>query len=401
MNRRGRAAEHAVARVRYLGLKAMRVERQVLFWLSAALVLVLLIALLRGVILPFVAGIVIAYFMNPAADRLTYWGVPRGVAAALIVAAFACVIVIALIFLVPLVLTQAQQFAVALPDEITRLRALLETWAREQLGTHYPDFEASLDRGSATVAENMTALAGFVAGSLWSQGRALFDFLSLILVTPLVVFYVLIDWHPMLAKIDSWLPRAHAPTIRRLAAEVNDAVSAFIRGQGTVCLVLAIYYALALGAAGLRYGLLVGLATGLMSFVPFVGWALGLITATTIAIVQFWPDAVPILIVIAIFAGAQVLDAGFLSPKIVGSKIGLHPVWLIFSLFVFSYLFGFVGVLVAVPIAAAIGVLVRFALKIYLASPVYSGDVPIAPPANPVLPPATGPVPSLQKTVSP
>ena len=185
------------------GLKAMRVERQVLFWLSAALVLVLLIALLRGIILPFVAGIVIAYFMNPAADRLTQWGVPRGVAAALIVAAFGCLIVIALIFLVPLLLTQAQQFAVALPDEITRLRALVETWAREQLGTHYPDFEAGLDRGSQTIAENMTALAGFVAGSLWSQGRALFDFLSLILVTPLVVFYVLIDWHPMLAKIDS------------------------------------------------------------------------------------------------------------------------------------------------------------------------------------------------------
>ena len=141
------------------------------------------------------------------------------------------------------------------------------------------------------------------------------------------------------------------------------AVSAFIRGQGTVCFVLAVYYALTLTAAGLKYGLLVGLGTGLLSFVPFVGWALGLITATIIAIVQFWPDYLPILIVIGIFVGAQVLDAGFLSPNIVGSKIGLHPVWLIFSLFVFSYLFGFVGVLVAVPIAAAVGVLVRFALK--------------------------------------
>jgi predicted PurR-regulated permease PerM len=382
------------------GLEAMRVERQVLFWLSAALVLVLLIALLRGIILPFVAGIVIAYFLNPAADRLTQWGLPRGVAAALIVVAFGCLIVVALIFLVPLLLTQAQQFAVALPDEISRLRALVESWARQQLGTHYPDFEAGLDRSSQTIADNMASLAGYVAGSLWSQGRALFDFLSLILVTPLVVFYVLIDWHPMLAKIDSWLPRAHAPTIRRLASEVNDAVSAFIRGQGTVCFVLAIYYAMALGATGLRYGLLVGLATGLMSFVPFVGWALGLITATTIAIVQFWPDAVPILIVVAVFIMAQVLDAGFLSPKIVGSKIGLHPVWLIFSLFVFSYLFGFVGVLVAVPIAAAIGVLVRFALRIYLASPVYSGDMPIAPPAS-ALPTGAGPGPALQKPVSP
>ncbi|WP_072371398.1 AI-2E family transporter [Hyphomicrobium sp. NDB2Meth4] len=377
----------------------MRVERQVLFWLSAGLVLILLVALLRGVILPFVAGMVIAYFLNPAADRLARWGLPRGIAATLMVAAFACIIAAAIIFLVPLLLTQAQQFAVALPDEIARLRGLLEVWARERLGTHYPEVAAGLDRSSNTIAENITSLAGFVAGSLWSQGRALFDFLSLLLVTPLVVFYMLIDWHPMLAKVDSWLPRAHAPTIRRLASEVNDAVSAFIRGQGTVCLVLSVYYAVALGLMGLRYGLLVGLATGLMSFVPFVGWALGFITATTIAIVQFWPDAVPILIVVGIFAGAQVLDAGFLSPNIVGSKIGLHPVWLIFSLFVFSYLFGFVGVLVAVPIAAAVGVLVRFALKIYLASPLYSG---IAPPATlTALPTATATSPTLEKPVSP
>jgi predicted PurR-regulated permease PerM len=402
MNRRMRAADVPRQPGRPdgpRGLKSMRVERQVLFWLAAALMLILLVALLRGVILPFVAGIVIAYFLNPAADRLTQWGVPRGIAAAVIVAAFGALITVALIFLVPLLLTQAQQFAVALPDEISRLRALVEAWARDQLGTHYPDFEAGLDRTSQTLTDNMASLAGFVAGSLWSQGRALFDFLSLLLVAPLVVFYVLIDWHPMLAKIDSWLPRAHAPTIRRLAAEVNDAVSAFIRGQGTVCFILAIYYALALGAMGLRYGLLVGLATGLMSFVPFVGWALGLITATIIAVVQFWPEAVPILTVIGIFAGAQVLDAGFLSPNIVGSKIGLHPVWLIFSLFVFSYLFGFVGVLVAVPIAAAIGVLVRFALNIYLASPLYSG-IESATPAT-ALPTAPVSLPPSQNSVSP
>ena len=381
------------------GLEAMRVERQVLFWLSAALLLVLVIGLLRGIILPFVAGIVIAYFLNPAADRLTQWGLPRGVAAALIVAAFGCAIIAAFVFLVPLVITQAQQFAVGLPEELTRLRSLIETWARERLGTHYPEFEAGLDRGSQTIADNWASLAGAVAGSLWSQGRALFDLISLLLVTPLVVFYVLIDWHRMLAKIDSWLPRDHAPTIRRLASDVNDAVSAFIRGQGTVCLVLAIYYAVALGATGLRYGLLVGLATGLMSFVPFVGWALGLITATIIAIVQFWPDAVPILTVVGIFIGAQVLDAGFLSPKIVGSKIGLHPVWLIFALFVFSYMFGFVGVLVAVPIAAATAVLVRFALSVYLASPVYRGGAALVPP-HPVAQVAPPP-PALQKPYSP
>lgn len=383
------------------GGSSMRVERQVIFWLAAAIVLVLLIALLRGVILPFVAGIVIAYFLSPLADRLTQWGLPRGIAATLIVAAFACVLAAAIIFLVPLLVSQAQQFAAALPDEIRRLRALIETWAREQLGVNYPEFEAGMDRSAQALTENMSSFAGYIASSLWSQGRALFDFLSLLLVTPLVVFYVLIDWHPMLAKINSWLPRDHAATIRKLASEVNSAVSAFIRGQGTVCLVLAVYYAVALASTGLRYGLLVGLATGLMSFVPFVGWALGLITATTIAFVQFWPETMPILTVVAIFGFAQVLDAGFLSPKIVGSKIGLHPVWLIFSLFVFSYLFGFVGVLVAVPIAAATGVLVRFALQVYLASPVYSGVDSALPLANTGPEQASAQQGSASKTVSP
>lgn len=357
----------------------MRIGRQLAFWLSAAVLFVLVIGLLRPILLPFVAGIVIAYFWNPAADRLTNWGLPRWLAAVLIVAAFVCVIIIALVFLVPLLLSQAQQLAIALPEELARLRGLVEAWARVRLGSHYPEFQAGLDRASQALADNWASLAGALASSLWSQGLALFNFLSLILVTPLVVFYMMIDWYPMLAKIDSWLPRDHAATIRRLASDINDAVSAFIRGQGTVCLVLAVYYAVCLTAAGLKYGLLVGLGTGLLSFVPFVGWALGFITASIIAVVQFWPEYLPILIVVGIFIGAQVLDAGFLSPNIVGSKIGLHPVWLIFSLFVFSYLFGFVGVLVAVPIAAAVGVLVRFALKVYLGSGVYQGEDAAAP----------------------
>jgi predicted PurR-regulated permease PerM len=204
------------------------------------------------------------------------------------------------------------------------------------------------------------------------------------LVTPLVVFYLLVDWHPMLHKIDGWLPRGHAASIRTLAADMNDAVAAFVRGQGTVCLILGVFYAFALTAIGLDYGLLIGLATGLLAFIPFVGWALGFITATTVAIIQFWPDLLPIVLVVCIYLAAQAMDAGFLSPTIVGSKIGLHPVWLIFALFVFSYLFGFVGTLVAVPLAAALGVLIRFALDVYLNSQVYQGPQPAPASADPI-----------------
>ena len=352
----------------------MRVERQVIFWLAALALLLLLIGLLRDILLPFVAGLVIAYFLNPAADWLERIGIPRVWASILIVAVGAVALITVLVLLVPLLATQAQQFALALPGEIDRIRSLFETWARERFGTRFPEIEEGIRRATGAAGENWANLATWAASSLWSRSLAVFNFFSLLLITPLVVFYLLIDWNAMLQKLDGWLPRAHAPAIRLLAADVNDAVSAFIRGQGLVCVILGIFYALALTATGLRYGLLIGLATGALSFVPFVGWALGLITSTGLAVVQFWPETTQILMVIGVFLAGQALDAGFLSPKIVGSKIGLHPVWLIFALFVFSYLFGFVGVLVAVPVAAATGVFVRFALALYLKSPVYHGE---------------------------
>lgn len=352
----------------------MRAERQVLFWMGAALLLVVMIGLLKEILLPFVAGMVVAYFLNPLAGALERLGLSRMLASLLILLAAILAFAAFLIFVVPLLAAQAQQLAVALPGEMERLKGILDTYAREQLGPRYPAFEVELTQALEGLSQNWAAIASWIALSLWDQSRTLVNFISLILVTPLVVFYMLLDWDPMLAKINGWLPRAHAPAIRQLASDINEAVSAFIRGQGTVCMILGVFYAAGLTAAGLKYGLLIGIATGVLTFIPFVGWALGIITATMLAVIQFWPDAVPVAMVAGVFLAGQAFDAGFLSPNIVGSKIGLHPVWLIFALFVFSYLFGFVGVLVAVPVAAAIGVLVRFALKVYLASPYYSGE---------------------------
>lgn len=350
-----------------------RVERQVFFWLAAAVLLALMVALLKDVLLPFVAGVVLAYFLSPIVDKLAALGVNRVAASGLIVVAGALLVITLLVLILPLLFAQAQQFAVALPGEIERLRGAIEVWARERFGPNFADFDIGLKRATDSIATNWASLAGWAASSLWDRSLAVFNFLSLLLVTPLVVFYLLVDWQAMVRKIDSWLPREHAPTLRVLASDINDAIAAFIRGQGTVCLILALFYATGLTAIGLDYGLLIGLATGILAFVPFVGWMLGLLTAMALAFVQFWPDYWPILGVLAVFLGGQAFDAGFLSPNIVGSKIGLHPVWLIFALFVFAYLFGFVGMLLAVPVAAAIGVLVRFGLNAYLKSSVYRG----------------------------
>jgi predicted PurR-regulated permease PerM len=357
----------------------MRLEKQVAFWLAALLFALLAIGLLRDILLPFIVAIILAYALNPIVDWLVSRGLSRTTASAIILSLGLALIVLLLVNLAPILLNQAQKLAIALPDQIQQLRTVVESAARERLGARFPAFAEGLDGAMKGLTENWATVAGAAAKSLWDQSRSIFNFVSLLLVTPLVAFYILVDWHPMLAKIDGWLPRDQAATIRDLANQINEAIAAFIRGQGTVCVILALFYATALSVVGLEYGLLVGLATGILSFVPFVGWALGLLTAMGLAVVQFWPDLYKIGLVGGVFLLGQGLDAALLSPTIVGSKIGLHPVWLLFALFVFSFLFGFVGVLVAVPVAAAIAVLVRFALKLYLESEVYRGTGPAAP----------------------
>lgn len=356
----------------------MRTGKQLWFWLGALVCVVAVIALLKEILLPFVAAMVIAYFLNPAADRLQALGLPRIWAVVIIVGAASLLLAVALVLLVPLVVEQVRQLVAAAPGEMDRLKATVENLARSWLGPNFASFKTALDRGLAELWQNWAGAAGAVVSSVWSRWLALVNFVSLLLITPIVVFYMLLDWHPMLKRIDDALPRDHAPTIRRLAGEINDAVAAFIRGQGTICLVLGVYYAAGLSWAGVDYGLLIGLATGLLAFIPVVGWVLGLISAATLALVQSWPDFAPLLKAVGVLSGGLALDAAFLSPRFVGQKIGLHPVWLIFALFVFSYLFGLVGTLVAVPLAAAIGVLVRFAVQVYLDSSVYKGHADAA-----------------------
>jgi len=208
-------------------------------------------------------------------------------------------------------------------------------------------------------------------GGLWSGGLALVNLLSLVFITPVVTFYLLRDWDRVLAQVDSWLPLEHKDEIRALAREVDRTLAGFARGQASLCLAMAAYYALLLTLAGLDFGLIVGLASGLVSFIPFVGFLAGFAAAVGIAVAQFsaWES---IAIVAGIYLVGQFLEGNVLGPRLVGGRVGLHPVWMIFALFAGGALFGFVGVLIAVPVAAALGVLSRFGLRRYLASPLYT-----------------------------
>jgi predicted PurR-regulated permease PerM len=326
-----------------------------------------------GILLPFIAGMVLAYFLDPAADALERRGLPRIAATSLILLSSLLVFVLLIVLVVPLLSSQVTKFAANLPDYIRALSAFLDTslpaWMKERLA------RAGVGNGQsmADLAASAAGWAASILGSLLSGGLALVNALSLLVVTPVVAFYMLNDWDRMVATVDSLLPREHAPTIRALAREIDDVLAGFIRGQGTLCLVLGAFYAVALIAAGLDFGLLIGLMTGFLSFIPFVGAIIGGLMSIGMAVVQFWPQFGHILIIAAIFAVGQFLEGNVLQPRLVGGSVGLHPVWLMFALFAFGYLFGFVGVLLAVPMAAAVGVLTRFAIRQYTGSRLYLG----------------------------
>jgi predicted PurR-regulated permease PerM len=357
----------------------MHFERHALFWVATALLFAYIVQLIAPALLPFAIGLTLAYFLSPIVDAMAGIGVPRWVSAVLLLAASIFVIILALVFVVPILFQQAAGLLEAAPKEVDRLKVLIETTARDHLGPRYPEAEATVRSALDSFTGAFPTLLGGIAQSVWNQGSAAFNFFAVVLVTPLVFFYALLDWPNIVAKIDSWLPRDEANEIRGLATDIDSRISAFIRGQGVVCIVLALYYAIGLSLAGLNYGLLVGVATGLAAFIPVFGWSIGAIVALLLAIVQYWPELTPIVIVIGVLLGGQALESAVLSPYVIGSEVGLHPVWVIFALLTFSYLFGFLGLLVAVPVSAAIGVLVRFALRKYLASSVYRGEIEAVP----------------------
>jgi predicted PurR-regulated permease PerM len=351
----------------------MTLRRQVQFWLLSLVAFILFMMLFSAVLLPFVAGMALAYLLDPVADWFERRGFSRLAATLMILLLFVVVLVIVLVLLVPVLGNQLLGFVDKLPGLVRSLQDLLTQHLGDRItkfsGLRVEDLQSSL----GDIMGKAATWIGGVLKSVWSGGQALMSILSLFVVTPVVAFYMLLDWDHMVERIDSWLPRHHVETIRELAREMDGAVAGFVRGQVSVCLLLGLFYAVSLVMLGLNFGLLIGIGAGLVSFIPFVGAALGFIASMSVALVQFWPDWHWIAAVAAVFAVGQFLEGNILQPKLVGESVGLHPVWLMFALFAFGYLFGFVGMLVAVPAAAMVGVLARFALRQYLASALYKG----------------------------
>lgn len=350
----------------------MTLQKQFLFWCLALALTVLALFVLRDILLPFIAGLTLAYFLDPLADKLEP-SLGRLGATVAIMGLFICVLIVVLILVIPLIGHQLALFLENMPGYVGQLQTLMATKGApllERLGgaNISRDIESSLGN---LVSEGAGWVTGFLK-SLWSGGQAIVSVFALLIVTPVVAFYLLVDWDHMVARVDACVPLRHRETVRDLASQMDRAIAGFIRGQAAVCLILGVFYAIGLTLIGLNFGVLIGLTAGFLSFIPYVGSTVGLVVSVGVALIQFWPEWTWIVATLGIFFLGQFLEGNILSPKLVGASIGLHPVWLMFALFAFGSLFGFAGLLLAVPLAASVAVLVRFGLKQYLASPLYS-----------------------------
>jgi len=327
--------------------------------------------LFSPILTPFVLAAFIAYFLDPPASRLERLGVPRGVASLLLVVALALGAFLCLLLLYPLLIAQVTALVQRLPGYVVGIGSAVREVLLALSERFGPDFmdsrlqEMAVGQAGAIISFLGTALARLIGG-----GVALFNVFMLVAVTPIVAFYLLRDWPRMLVRMDAWLPRRSAATLRQLARDMDRVLSAWLRGQLICCAILAVFYAVGLSAVGLELGLTVGLMAGVLSFIPYVGSITGLVTALLLALAQYgtWNG---VLMVLAIFITGQVVEGYIIYPRLLGDRVELHAVWVIFALFAGGVAFGFLGVLLAVPLAAAIGVIARFWLRRYLESPLY------------------------------
>lgn len=356
----------------------MSTAQQIRFWLIASAIFIGIVWVLSPMLLPFVAGMAIAYFLNPVVTWLRGAKMPRWSASALVLLAFILAVVVVILLLVPLLKSQIMALSQAIPGYAEKVQTQFIPWVENLMAGLSPEDMERLRTAASQYGAEAVNWLGRLLQEILSRGMAIFDILTLLVITPVVAFYLLRDWDKMEANVDRTLPRRYHDTIRAQLHEIDRTLAGFVRGQGLVCIALGLIYAIGLSLVGLNFGATIGITAGILSFIPYVGSGFVLVFGLIFAAMQFG-DGAHLLMVLGVYVVGQILEGYVLTPKLVGDRVGLHPVWVLFALFAGGSLLGFTGVLIAVPVAAVIGVLVRFGLRQYMGSRYYQDH--IQPPA--------------------
>jgi predicted PurR-regulated permease PerM len=348
----------------------LSVSSQLRYYITALVVFAVFIWILGDTLLPLILGGAIAYCLDPLADRLERVGVSRLLATLIITVATILIFIVGALFIIPLLIGQAMALFNAAPEIANNFWIFLTTQFPDLL-----DDNSTIRQSLKSLGETIQSRGGDLINGVVASINSILNILIIIFIVPIVTFYLLLDWNNLISKVDQLVPRDHVTNVRYLGQQIDSTLASFIRGQGTVCTIQGVYYAIALMLAGLNYGIVVGFIAGIVSFIPYVGAVIGGGLAVGLALFQFWGDWIIIGAVALIFLIGQVLEGNFLTPKLVGNSVGLHPVWLILALSVFGGLFGFVGMLLAVPVAAIVGVITKFFLEKYKLGALYRGQV--------------------------
>lgn len=335
-------------------------------WIASVAVAALFVFLTRGVLLPFLAGLAIAYFLDPVADKLEERKVPRGIAAALVITIFFLIIVGVFLAFWPILQSQLAAVSQTLPQTLASFRPWLNETLASLMENYGVNLGSDVDSLLATFSDGLLSQAKAALSGAVQGGLAVFNLLTLMLISPVVAFYLLRDWDLLVAKVDSWLPTNGGQVVREQMQKIDGVLAGFVRGQLLVSTTMGVLYGIGWSAAGLNFGVVLGVLAGVMSFVPFVGALFAAIVAIAMAIGQWGFDPMQIGLVAAVFFVVQTVESAFLTPRLVGGRVGLHPVWVLFAVFAGGEVMGFVGVLIAVPAAAAAAVLVRYWISTYL-----------------------------------
>jgi predicted PurR-regulated permease PerM len=341
------------------------------FWLLALGGGGVLLWLFTPVLFPFLAGLAIAYFLEPAVTALEKRGVRRWFGASIVLTGFLFVVASIFFLIWPMLNEQVGALITALPDYTAKIREHYLPWVQDWLSRFSPEDVEKFRNAATQSTGDAVGLVGKTVKSIGNLGFALVDAVALSVLTPVTAFYVLRDWKKLINVIDQLIPRSSYTVIREQLSEIDRTLSGFMRGQALVCLILGLYYSVSLSLTGLQYGATVGIIAGILTIIPYVGTTFGWVASIILASVQFSGDWPHIGLVITVFAIGNILEPYVLTPRLVGNRVGLHPVWILFALISGIKLMGFTGALIAVPSAAVIGVLVRFCIRQYKSSAIY------------------------------
>jgi len=338
--------------------------RRLLIWGGLIFALALFIFLFNGILLPFVLGALIAYLLNPLIEPLEGIGAPRWLSAIGILVLFFSLAGIGILAIAPIIAREITELANNAPLYLNKLEILIRPYL-EKISPYIGTInEETLTKGLKDNAQNALNFSGIFFSKILAGTNMMIGFITTLFLTPIVAFYMMAEWPQLTKRVKALIPNATRATTLNLLGKMDRSLAGFIRGQLSVCVVLGLIYGIALIMIGLKFGFLIGLLSGLLSFIPFVGSAFGLVVSVGVAFFQFGtPEMVSLTL--AVFIVGQMFEGNILTPKLVGESIELHPLWIIFAVMGGGSLMGFTGMLIALPVAAISGVMVRFAVDHY------------------------------------